>query len=225
MNNVAPRPPAAAGFTLIELLIVVAIISILAAIAVPNFLEAQTRSKVSRTKADARTLMFAVQAYQVDNNVYPVRRNTQATSTVQPEIPEIDKRRQQMSALTTPLAYIGSLPADVFESRIAPPNNVLDYYDPTQVMWLINSRKLVGFARMVNLNEVSWLVLSVGPDGFLGSFYDTYSGVETPFELRGSIFLPYDPTNGTISTGNIYANNDWGMDYAGARLTELAVRR
>ena len=44
------------AFTLIELLIVVAIIAILAAIAVPNFLEAQTRSKVSRALADMRSI-------------------------------------------------------------------------------------------------------------------------------------------------------------------------
>ncbi len=58
----------ARGFTLIELLIVVAIIAILAAIAVPNFLEAQVRSKVSRVKADMRTLATAIETYTVDNN-------------------------------------------------------------------------------------------------------------------------------------------------------------
>ena len=61
----------AKGFTLIELLIVVAIIAILAAIAVPNFLEAQVRAKVSRVKADMRSLATAIEAYVVDNNVYP----------------------------------------------------------------------------------------------------------------------------------------------------------
>jgi type II secretion system protein G len=59
------------AFTLIELLIVVAIIAILAAIAVPNFLEAQTRSKVSRAQADMRSLATAIESYRVDNNSYP----------------------------------------------------------------------------------------------------------------------------------------------------------
>lgn len=59
------------GFTLIELLIVVAIIAILAAIAVPNFLEAQTRSKVSRVRSDHRALATAIEAYYIDYNQYP----------------------------------------------------------------------------------------------------------------------------------------------------------
>jgi prepilin-type N-terminal cleavage/methylation domain-containing protein len=59
------------GFTLIELLIVVAIIAILAAIAVPNFLEAQVRSKVSRAHSDMRSLATAIESYMVDNNKFP----------------------------------------------------------------------------------------------------------------------------------------------------------
>ena len=59
------------AFTLIELLIVVAIIAILAAIAVPNFLEAQVRAKVSRAKTDMRTLDVGLSAYCVDANHFP----------------------------------------------------------------------------------------------------------------------------------------------------------
>src|SRR5437867_3377499 len=72
-SNLLSERPAIAdiGFTLIELLIVVAIIAILAAIAIPNFLEAQTRSKVSRTLADFRSCRLALESYRVDNTAYP----------------------------------------------------------------------------------------------------------------------------------------------------------
>src|SRR3972149_11208763 len=55
------------AFTLIELLIVIAIILILIAIALPNFLEAQIRSRVTRANAEMRSLITATAAYR---NIY-----------------------------------------------------------------------------------------------------------------------------------------------------------
>lgn len=59
------------GFTLIELLIVVAIIGILSAIAIPNLLNAVDKGKQKRTMSDIRTIGAAVEAYAVDNVDYP----------------------------------------------------------------------------------------------------------------------------------------------------------
>jgi len=63
--------PRAQGFTLIELLIVVAIIGIIASIAIPNLLNAVDKGKQKRTMADMRSIGTAIEAYAVENTVYP----------------------------------------------------------------------------------------------------------------------------------------------------------
>src|SRR3954462_6822457 len=80
------------AFTLIELLIVVAIIAILAAIAVPNFLEAQVRAKVARAKSDMRSLATAVEAYCVDDNKYPIRHDNWDTNSGMAEYPPLREK-------------------------------------------------------------------------------------------------------------------------------------
>ena len=64
------------GFTLIEILIVIAIIGILAAIAIPQFTAYRKRSFNSAAKADARNLATAIEAYYVDTNTYVTSLNS-----------------------------------------------------------------------------------------------------------------------------------------------------
>ena len=68
----------AGGFTLIELLIVVAIIGIIAAIAIPNLLNAIDRGKQKRSMSDMRSIGTAVESYAVDNNFYPISKSMAA---------------------------------------------------------------------------------------------------------------------------------------------------
>jgi prepilin-type N-terminal cleavage/methylation domain-containing protein len=56
------------GFTLVEIMIVVAIIALLAAIAVPGFLRARKKSQASRIKNDLRLIDNAVDLYAIENN-------------------------------------------------------------------------------------------------------------------------------------------------------------
>ncbi|MFW5870317.1 MAG: type IV pilin protein [Candidatus Sumerlaeota bacterium] len=112
------------GFTLIELLIVVAIIAILAAIAVPNFLEAQVRAKVSRAKADMRTQATALEAYFVDYNVYTRDSDSSLDLTdVGADAFKMDTTTFTRCAngalqLTTPIAYMVELLDDPFSNSV-----------------------------------------------------------------------------------------------------------
>lgn len=213
------------AFTLIELLIVVAIIAILAAIAVPNFLEAQVRSKVSRTKADMRTIATAVEAYTVDNNAVPTFEVvTTPSSTI--------TYFAMSKSLSTPISYISSMGilADPFRKGSTyddgdyPPEapdflRTPYFYFP----WQFTDEILYG--NSASGLPPSWLSLQGflrnPSSGFYTSSYTRRVPISGFWELAsigpsGTLFvrqvpsgwymLPYDPTNGTVSNGGIIRN-------------------
>ncbi len=188
------------ALTLIELLVVVAIIAVLAAIAVPNFLEAQTRAKVSRAQTDMRAIATGVEMYRIDRGRYP---------------PDADQGEivylRRLLRLTTPVAYLTSVPADPFASRgriieytsskphnpYAIPASSNNFVYPLTYDWA-SRRRADGtwesdatWARIAsNPSTVQWGMRSAGPDTW-------------PAWL-GEEIAPYDPTNGTVSEGNIF---------------------
>jgi len=209
------------AFTLIELLIVVAIIAILAAIAVPNFLEAQTRAKVSRAEADMRSLAVAIEAYRVDWNAYPptIEINDVVTFNATPGFAAVP-RINRLVILTTPVAHITSVPRDPFGDDREPEDGS-DTESATVPTYLGGDVFLApgGIDRRASfsvafreypavadgqgqLRTPLWVLFSQGPDADL----DNYDDLDQTTEIVGAqlaVYQAYDPTNGTVSDGDI----------------------
>jgi type II secretion system protein G len=213
------------GFTLIELLIVVAIIAILAAIAVPNFLEAQTRSKVSRCAADMRTIRTGLESYRVDTNKYP---------ETDLGIADMNQAGCGMLRLTTPLAYITSVPRSPFKesemgyagipklcnkmgvylyvcAAVPMPTGLVtdsnanlidDDYERDRIAYVAQNASLG--ANNAYRATGYWEMKSVGPNNV-----DDRNTLGTDARL-------YDPTNGTISPGDVVVFSD-SQGFAQAR--------
>ena len=95
----------AKGFTLIELLIVVAIIGIIAAIAIPNLLNAIQRGKQKRTMGDMRTVATANESYSIDNNQY-VANSTTTVGTIAANLePTYVKKAPRNDGWNSPIVY------------------------------------------------------------------------------------------------------------------------
>lgn len=74
------------GFTLIELMIVVAIIGILAAVAIPNFMNARDRAKIAAAASVLGSLRTALEMYMTDENQYPVDSGTDSDTTASGDV-------------------------------------------------------------------------------------------------------------------------------------------
>ncbi len=201
--RVEPRPGRTTGFTLIELLIVVGIISILAAIATPNFLEAQTRAKVSRVMNDQRVLATALESYAVDHSKYPYRTQASLAGGILPfYMARIDTRLDEMKVLTTPIAYISSLPRDIFNPAANPPLNLIEYWSPDITKAILQGETRIPYATH---RTPGYALVSVGPDASLGYWGNVDGAPSTPSDpARKTLYTTYDPTNGTVSFGNIF---------------------
>jgi len=206
-----------AAFTLIELLIVVGIIAILAAIAVPNFLEAQMRAKIARVRADLRTVATALEAYRTDMGDYPPSRGADAETEAVHRLNGYGAVcrggfRTISLRLSTPVAYLtnASVP-DPFKRGASDGPWPFETGQTADVALCYHNVYEIALVDMepgwypddFHTDYGHWRIFSLGPNRRIDAFGQA--------DLRWL----YDPTNGTISAGQIIRTQ---LDEEGERL-------
>jgi prepilin-type N-terminal cleavage/methylation domain-containing protein len=189
------RAAPSGGFTLIELLIVVAIIAILAAIAVPNFLEATVRAKVARGRSDLRSCAVALEAYYTDNNAYPNMRESGFAGGPSPIQGSELKWWYVPNALSTPIAYLNNAAMHCpfggnWDKAAFFPDDIWRRYGYENIVELIDKADAVAVLQRRYHAEAlgwsgPWRLQCVGPDRLWNPS------------------TSYDPTNGAVSGGDI----------------------
>lgn len=174
------------GFTLIELMTVMVILSILASIAIPNFLNAISRAQMARVVSDQELILWALETYSLDNDDYP--RNW-VTGTASPP---------DLVPLTTPFAYLSYLPSDAF--LMSSNEKAKD---------VINKRsKYMGYSYVNFLQMNNGERLPLAPYGLRGSANYGMTSVSPLIEENlmwpaEQILTIYNPSNGLLSAGII----------------------
>jgi len=195
--------PAARAFTLIELLIVVAIIAILAAIAVPNFLEAQVRSKVSRVKSDMRAMATALESYATDHGRPPMDMVEYLFRT---GLGGGGHRDVCYSQLTTPVAYMTSIMHDPFGAKTTQENREEASAYFYQAFYAFGDGGYYDdMYPRVREKGYTWCMYSSGPQMMeVTPWFEQMVADPRGTDALGNV---YDATNGTRSAGKIYRTN------------------
>ena len=197
------------AFTLIELLIVIAIIAILALIAIPNFLEAQSRAKITGSMANLRAQATAIEAYTSDYGMPPLCYqdyvNAACVNTYTTVYGTVVAQYVSQSLLTTPISYMSQCPFDPFtmgggvnqatgrpDARLGVPYKYEEYVACRS--WQTNATnpcRTMGYL---------WCAMGTGPTRITPTF-----PCQVLAGLSGN--SPYDPSNGTVSLGFIARTN------------------
>ncbi len=183
------------GFTLIELLIVIAIILILIAIALPNFLEAQIRAKVTKAQGEMRTLVTAIESYFTDYDQYPSDGDDLDPTVVPFDLSNFDSYTR-MKVLTTPIPYVTEIPFDPFHGE-----SVDLSQSPAAVLFLTGPPFTYAYNTFGSFGAQS----PGTPDNFgrPDDFGVTSLGPNLEFNSASGVPIQYSPTNGTKSIGDI----------------------